>query len=99
VHAEEAHRIGLVNQVHPREERLTAAKATAATMGSKNRFGLRMTQDAFNTAPNGSSLEEANRMEDRKGGAHHRQRHNGGREGPGVTTFQTGQYNQHMVIY
>ena len=65
VPAEEAYRIGLVNQVYPREELLNAAKGMAAVMCSKNKFGLRLTKDAFNAALNGSSLEDANRMEDR----------------------------------
>jgi hypothetical protein len=37
----------------------------AAAMVSKTRLGLRLTKDAFNAALNGSSLEDANRMEDR----------------------------------
>ena len=65
VPAAEAYRIGVVNHIHPREELLPAARAMAAVMCSKNRFGLRMTKDAFNAALNGSSLEDANRMEDR----------------------------------
>jgi enoyl-CoA hydratase/carnithine racemase len=65
VPADEAHRIGLVNQVHPREELLPAAKAMAVVMCSKNKLGLRLTKDAFNAALNGLSLEDANRMEDR----------------------------------
>jgi enoyl-CoA hydratase/carnithine racemase len=65
VPADEAYRIGLVNQVYPREELLPAARAMADVMCSKNRFGLRLTKDAFNAALNGSSLEDANRMEDR----------------------------------
>ena len=65
VPAGEAYRIGLVNQVVPREELLKAARGMAAVMCSKNRFGLRLTKDAFNAALNGSSLEDANRMEDR----------------------------------
>ncbi|PKQ27989.1 MAG: enoyl-CoA hydratase [Candidatus Anoxymicrobium japonicum] len=63
--ADEAYRIGLVNHVHTRENLLPAAKAMAAVMCSKNKFGLRLTKDAFNAALNGSSLEDANRMEDR----------------------------------
>ncbi len=39
--------------------------AMATGMCSKNRLGLRLTKDAFNAALNGSSLEDANRMEDR----------------------------------
>ncbi|MBU1672577.1 MAG: enoyl-CoA hydratase/isomerase family protein, partial [Actinobacteria bacterium] len=65
VPADEAYRLGLVNHVHTREELLPAAKAMAAVMCSKNKFGLRMTKDAFNAALNGSSLEDTNRMEDR----------------------------------
>jgi enoyl-CoA hydratase/carnithine racemase len=65
VPAAEAYRIGLVNHVHPRVDLMPAAKAMAAVMCSKNKFGLRLTKDAFNAALNGSSLEDANRMEDR----------------------------------
>ncbi len=65
VPAAEAHRIGLVNHVHPREDLLPAAKEMAASMCSKNKLGLCLTKDAFNAALNGSSLEDANRMEDR----------------------------------
>lgn len=65
VPAIEAHRIGLVNHVHTREELMPAARAMAAIMCSKNKLGLHLTKDAFNAALNGSSLEDANRMEDR----------------------------------
>jgi enoyl-CoA hydratase/carnithine racemase len=65
VFAEEAYRIGLVNRVLPREELMPAARETAAVMCSKNPLGLRLTKDAFNAALNGSSLEDAVRMEDR----------------------------------
>ena len=65
VPADEACRIGLVNHVHSRQDLLPAAKAMAAIMCSKNNLGLRLTKDAFNAALNGSSLEDANRMEDR----------------------------------
>ena len=37
----------------------------AEVMVGKTRLGLRLTKDAFNAAFNGSSLEDANRMEDR----------------------------------
>jgi enoyl-CoA hydratase/carnithine racemase len=65
VPAVEAYRIGLANHVHTREDLLPAANAMAAVMCSKNDLGLRLTKDAFNAALNGSSLEDANRMEDR----------------------------------
>ncbi len=65
VFAEEALRMGLVNRVMPREELFPAAKEMAAVMCSKNPLGLRLTKDAFNAALNGSSLEDALRMEDR----------------------------------
>ena len=65
VPAADAYRVGLANHVHSREELLPAARAMAATMCSKNNLGLRLTKDAFNAALNGSSLEDANRMEDR----------------------------------
>ena len=65
VPADEAYRMGLANHVHPREDLFGAATAMAATMCTKNGLGLRLTKDAFNAALNGSSLEDANRMEDR----------------------------------
>ena len=65
VPAADAYRVGLVNHVHTREELLPAARAMATVMCSKNALGLRLTKDAFNAALNGSSLEDANRMEDR----------------------------------
>lgn len=65
VPADEAYRIGLVNHVHQREELFSAAKDIATQMCTKNNLGLRLTKDAFNAALNGSSLEDANRMEDR----------------------------------
>jgi len=48
--ADEACRIGLVNHVHPREDLLPAAMATATIMCSKNKLGLRLTKD---TNPHG----------------------------------------------
>jgi enoyl-CoA hydratase/carnithine racemase len=65
VPADEAYRIGLVNHVYPREELMPSAMAMAANMVSKNKLGLRFTKDAFNAALNASSLEDANRMENR----------------------------------
>ena len=65
VPAADAYRIGLANHVFPREDLFPAATAMANIMCSKNRLGLRLTKDAFNAALNGSSLEDANRMEDR----------------------------------
>ena len=65
VMAPDAYRIGLAIHVYPREDLFRAATAMANMMCSKNRLGLRLTKDAFNAALNGSSLEDANRMEDR----------------------------------
>jgi enoyl-CoA hydratase/carnithine racemase len=65
VFAQDAYRIGLANHVYPREELMPAAMAMAANMCSKNVLGLQLTKDAINAALNGSSLEDANRMEDR----------------------------------
>jgi len=53
---------------------------------SKNNLGLRPHQDAFNAALNGSSLEDANRMEDRTSPSS-RQRHNRGWKGAGVVAL------------
>lgn len=65
VPAQEAYRIGLANHVYSREDLSGAAMEMAVNMCSKNRLGLRLTKDALNAALNGSSLEDANRMEDR----------------------------------
>ncbi|MBN2168436.1 MAG: enoyl-CoA hydratase/isomerase family protein [Actinobacteria bacterium] len=65
VYADDAMRIGLVNHVYPENELLTAAIAMAENMCSKDKLGLRFTKEAFNAAINGSSLENATRMEDR----------------------------------
>ncbi len=65
VPADEAYRMGLVNHLYTREDLFPAAVAMAREMCSKNDLGLRLTKDAFNAALNGSSLEDANRMEDR----------------------------------
>ncbi len=63
--ADEAYRIGLANHLYSREELMPAARAMAENMASKTRLGLRLTKDALNAALNASSLEDANRMEDR----------------------------------
>ena len=65
VFAQDAYRIGLVNHVYPREDLMPSALAMAATMVGKTKLGLRLTKDSFNAALNASSLEDANRMEDR----------------------------------
>ncbi|MDD5747733.1 MAG: enoyl-CoA hydratase/isomerase family protein [Actinomycetota bacterium] len=65
IDAHEAHRIGLVNRVVPREELSTCAMEVALNLCLKNSFALRLTKDALNAALNGSSLDDANRMEDR----------------------------------
>lgn len=65
VMADEALRIGLVNRVVSRDELFEVAKEIAQTLCSKNPLALRLTKDAMNAALNGSSLEDANRMEDR----------------------------------
>ena len=51
--------------MHTRDDLLPASKGMATVMCTRNKFGLRMTRDAFNAALNGLSREDANRMEDR----------------------------------
>ena len=65
VYAEEALRIGLVNYVYPREELMPAAIRMAEKMVSKNRMPLKLTKEALNSALNGTSLEDAQKMENR----------------------------------
>ncbi len=65
VHADEAYRIGLANHVYARDELISAARAMAQNLASKTRLGLRLTKDALNAGLNLSSLEDANKMEDR----------------------------------
>lgn len=65
VGAEEALRIGLVNNIYPKEELFKEAVGTAEVMVGKSKMGLRLTKDALNAGLNTCSLEDANRMEDR----------------------------------
>jgi enoyl-CoA hydratase/carnithine racemase len=65
VYAEEAYRIGLVNHIHPKAELMGAAMNMAKTMASKSKAALHLTKEAFNSAINGISLEDAIKMEDR----------------------------------
>ncbi|MBN1289303.1 MAG: enoyl-CoA hydratase/isomerase family protein [Actinobacteria bacterium] len=65
VYAEDARRIGLANYVYPEDKLLPAAMAMAENMCTKDKLSLRFTKEAFNAALNGSSLENATRMEDR----------------------------------
>ncbi|MGQ9757922.1 MAG: enoyl-CoA hydratase/isomerase family protein [Actinomycetota bacterium] len=63
--AEEAYRMGLVNEVCPREELMTKAREMAHMMLEKSPLGLRLTKDALNAALNCLSLDDALRLEDR----------------------------------
>ena len=65
VDADEAHRIGLVNHVYPKEELMPAAMRMAETMAGKSVAALHLTKEAFNSSINGISLEDAMKMEDR----------------------------------
>ncbi|MBN1614820.1 MAG: enoyl-CoA hydratase/isomerase family protein [Deltaproteobacteria bacterium] len=65
IYAEEALRIGLVNDIHPRESLMAAAMEIAQSMASKSRIALHMTKEALNTALNATSLEDAIKLEDR----------------------------------
>lgn len=50
--AQEAHRLGMVNQVVPRDELETYTLAMAARIANKPAFALKMTKQAVNTAQN-----------------------------------------------
>jgi enoyl-CoA hydratase len=65
VDAEEALRIGLVNHIYPKEELLNKAIEMAEIMTSKSQSALYLTKEAFNSALNGISLEDAIKMENR----------------------------------
>ncbi len=63
--AEEAYRMGLVNEVCTREELMPRAREMARMMLEKSLLGLRLTKDALNAALNCLSLADALRLEDR----------------------------------
>jgi enoyl-CoA hydratase len=65
VDAEEAYRIGLVNHVYPKDVLLNKAMEMAELMASKSQSALYLTKEAFNSALNGISLEDAIKMENR----------------------------------
>ena len=65
VDAEEALRIGLVNHIYPKEVLLNKAMEMAELMASKSQSALYLTKEAFNSALNGISLEDAIKMENR----------------------------------
>ncbi len=65
VFAQEAYRIGLVNQLYTREELMPAALEMANVMAGKKKLALRLTKDALNAGLNLSSLEDAVKVEDR----------------------------------
>jgi enoyl-CoA hydratase/carnithine racemase len=63
--ANEAYRIGLVNHIYNRDELIDAASSMAKNMITKSPMGLRLTKDAMNAGLNITSLEDANKIEDR----------------------------------
>ena len=65
VSAEEASRIGLVNYVYPKQVLLEKAIEMAQVMASKSPSALYLTKEAFNSALNGISMEDAIKMENR----------------------------------
>jgi len=65
VGAEEAYRMGLVNEVCPAEQLMPRAREIAGLMLEKSPLGLRLTKDALNAALNCLSLPDALRVEDR----------------------------------
>ena len=62
---EEALRIGLVNHLYPKEELMKKAMEMARLMASKSQSALYLTKEAFDSALNGISLEDAIKMENR----------------------------------
>ncbi|MFO7963781.1 MAG: enoyl-CoA hydratase/isomerase family protein [Desulfobacterales bacterium] len=65
VNCDEAHRIGLVNHVYPQGELMDKAMEMAGVMAAKSRSALYLTKEAFDSALNGISLEDAIKMENR----------------------------------
>lgn len=65
VDVEEAYRIGLVNHIYPSETLLEKAMEMAEIMSSKAQSALYLTKEAFDSALNGISLEDAIKMENR----------------------------------
>lgn len=65
VGAEEAYRMGLVNELCPRGELMPRAREIAHLMLEKSPLALRLTKDALNAALNALSLADALRLEDR----------------------------------
>lgn len=63
--ADEALRIGLVQQVVDKDRLLEEAMKVARTMASKSPLGLRLTKEALNHSAGGVSLEDAILLEDR----------------------------------
>ena len=65
VDVNEAHRIGLVNHIIPREKLLECAIEMAQVMASKSPSALYLTKEAFNSSLNGISMEDALKIENR----------------------------------
>jgi enoyl-CoA hydratase len=65
VDAEEALRIGLVNHLYPKDVLMEKAMDMARLMASKSLSALYLTKEAFDSALNGISLEDAIKMENR----------------------------------
>jgi enoyl-CoA hydratase/carnithine racemase len=65
VPAEEAYRIGLVNNLYEREELAAQAGAMAQNLAYKSPFALHLTKEVLNAGLNASSMDEALMMENR----------------------------------
>ncbi|MBU2488205.1 MAG: enoyl-CoA hydratase/isomerase family protein [Proteobacteria bacterium] len=63
--ADEALRIGLVQEIVAGEELMNQAMTMAQVMASKSPLGLRVTKEALNANLGGCTLEQAVRLEDR----------------------------------
>jgi enoyl-CoA hydratase len=65
LNADEAWRIGFVQELIDREQLLPAAMKIAENMAGKSPLGLRLTKEALDCNTGGMSLEDAIRLEDR----------------------------------
>ncbi|RJP27718.1 MAG: enoyl-CoA hydratase/isomerase family protein [Actinobacteria bacterium] len=63
--ADEAWRIGLVNNLYERDELLAQAGAVSQNLAYKSPFALHLTKEALNAGLNASSMDEALMMENR----------------------------------
>ncbi len=63
--AEEAHRIGLADHIHEREDLMAQAADLAQRLAHRSPFALHFTKEALNAGLNASGMDEALMMENR----------------------------------